>query len=82
MRRLGLVAQQVQETTRPAPTAGSYAVTGAGRERQRDWTAQWQQFVGVVGERWPGGPTPLEHDAAWRPSGHHAALRFGDVSSG
>ncbi len=48
MRRLGLVAQEVQDSPH-GPARKIYAVTGAGRERLADWTAQWNEFVNVVG---------------------------------
>ncbi|MET3425181.1 PadR family transcriptional regulator PadR [Actinoplanes tereljensis] len=54
MRRLGLVAQEVQNS--PAgPDRKVYAVTEAGRARLADWTAQWNGFVDVVGRVLAGG---------------------------
>jgi PadR family transcriptional regulator PadR len=47
MRRLGLVADEVQAS--PAgPARKVHALTDAGRERLRSWQQQWIRFVGVV----------------------------------
>jgi len=54
MRRLGLVEQDVQEGPH-GPARKVYAVTDAGRARLEAWTAQWHEFVGVVGQVVAGG---------------------------
>jgi PadR family transcriptional regulator PadR len=48
MRRLGLVAQEVQDSPH-GPARKVYAVTDAGRERLAAWSGQWHEFVDVVG---------------------------------
>ena len=54
MRRLELVAQEVQESPH-GPARKVYAVTDAGRERLAGWTTQWNEFVHVVGDVLAGG---------------------------
>src|SRR4051794_40777588 len=54
MRRLDLVSQEVQEGPH-GPARKVYAVTDAGRERLEAWTAQWNEFVDVVGRVLTGG---------------------------
>jgi PadR family transcriptional regulator, regulatory protein PadR len=54
MRRLDLVTQQIQDSPH-GPARKVYAVTDAGRERLADWTAQWNEFVHVVGRVLAGG---------------------------
>ena len=47
MRRLGLVAQEVQNGPH-GPARKVYALTDAGRSRLRSWSGQWHEFVSVV----------------------------------
>ncbi|WP_213007810.1 PadR family transcriptional regulator [Paractinoplanes toevensis] len=54
MRRLGLVAQEVQDSPH-GPARKVYAVSDAGHARLTDWTAQWNEFVDVVGSVLAGG---------------------------
>jgi PadR family transcriptional regulator PadR len=54
MRRLDLITQQIQDSPH-GPARKVYAVTDAGRGRLADWTAQWNEFVHVVGRVLAGG---------------------------
>ena len=54
MRRLDLVAQQIQDSPH-GPARKVYVVTDAGHARLADWTAQWHEFVHVVGRVLAGG---------------------------
>lgn len=47
MRRLGLVAQEVQDSPH-GPARKVYALTDAGRARLLTWGEQWREFVHVV----------------------------------
>lgn len=58
MRRLGLVADEQQDSPN-GPPRKVYALTGAGRERLAAWQGQWTRFTSTVDAILAGADTPV-----------------------